>query len=129
MQTCVRLEEATILHADAFFAAVEQRDEPRAFGVRGAMGGAQARRLCPQAIVVPPRFEAYVAASRELFEIFRHYSPHVEGISLEEAFLDVRGLEAIHGAPREVVGSAGCGAGTDHASAPCGCALAPTPTR
>jgi DNA polymerase IV len=117
--------EAKILHADAdaFFASVEQRDDPRlrgkptivgggvvlaasyearAYGVRGAMGGAEARRLCPQAIVVSPRFEAYVAASRELFEIFRQMAPDVEGISMEEAFLDVRGLDRILGAPREI---------------------------
>jgi DNA polymerase-4 len=117
--------EATILHADAdaFFASVEQRDDPRlrgsptivgggvvlaasyearAHGVRGAMGGAQARRLCPDAIVVRPRFEAYVAASRELFEIFRRMSPSVEGLGLEEAFLDVRGLGAVLGSPREI---------------------------
>ena len=117
--------QATILHADcdAFFASVEQRDDPRlrgrptivgggvvlaasyearAFGVRGAMGGAEARRLCPDAVVVSPRFEAYVAASRELFAIFRRMSPDVEGLGLEEAFLDVRGLERIHGTPREI---------------------------
>ena len=117
--------KATILHADAdaFFASVEQRDDPRllgrptivgggvvlaasyearAFGVRGAMGGREARRLCPDAIVVPPRFEAYVAASRELFEVFRRMSPSVEGLGLEEAFLDVSGLDRILGSPREI---------------------------
>ena len=117
--------EATILHADAdaFFASVEQRDDPRlrgkptivgggvvlaasyearAFGVRGAMGGGEARRLCPQAIVVAPRFGAYVAASRQLFEIFRRMAPSVEGLGLEEAFLDVRGLDRILGSPREI---------------------------
>jgi DNA polymerase-4 len=117
--------KATILHADAdaFFASVEQRDDPslrgkptivgagvvlaasyeaRAFGVRGAMGGAEARRLCPRAIVVAPRFSAYVAASRELFEIFRRMAPSVEGLGLEEAFLDVRGLDGILGSPREI---------------------------
>jgi DNA polymerase-4 len=117
--------EPTILHADAdaFFASVEQRDDPRLrgkpvivgggvvmaasyearrHGVRGAMGGAQARRLCPDAIVVPPRFTAYVEASGELFDLFRDTSPVVEGLSLEEAFLDVRGLERISGAPAEI---------------------------
>jgi DNA polymerase-4 len=115
--------EAGILHADAdaFFASVEQRDDPRLrgrpvavgggvvmaasyearrFGVRGAMGGRQARRLCPGLIVVPPRFQAYVDASRELFRVFDDVSPVVEGLSLEEAFLDVRGLERISGTPR-----------------------------
>jgi DNA polymerase-4 len=117
--------EAAILHADAdaFYASVEQRDDPRlrgrptivgggvvlaasyearAYGVRGAMGGAEARRLCPDAVVVSPRFDAYVKASKQLFEVFRRMSPSVEGISMEEAFLDVRGLEHIHGTPREI---------------------------
>jgi DNA polymerase IV len=118
-------DQATILHADvdAFFASVEQRDDPglrgkpvivgggvvlaasyeaRAHGVRGAMGGAQARRLCPQAIVVPPRFNAYVEASRAVFEVFEDTAPLVEGISLEEAFMDVRGLERISGSPEQI---------------------------
>jgi DNA polymerase-4 len=117
--------EAEILHADldAFFASVEQRDDPRlrarpvivgggvvlaasyearAYGVRSAMGGAQARRLCPQAIVVRPRFAAYVEASRAVFEIFEHASPLVERISIDEAFLDVRGLGRICGTPHEI---------------------------
>jgi DNA polymerase-4 len=118
-------ESTPILHADAdaFFASVEQRDDPRlrgrpvivgggvvlaasyearAFGVRGAMGGAQARRLCPHATVVAPRFAAYVEASQALFEVFEDMSPLVEGLSLEEAFLDVRGLRRISGAPAEI---------------------------
>jgi DNA polymerase-4 len=117
--------EAGILHADAdaFFASVEQRDDPRLrgrpvavgggvvmaasyearrYGVRGAMGGRRARRLCPHLIVVPPRFKAYVAASKELFRVFEDAAPVVEGLSLEEAFLDVRGLERISGTPREI---------------------------
>jgi DNA polymerase-4 len=117
--------EATILHADvdAFFASVEQRDEPslrgrptivgpgvvmaasyeaRAYGVRGGMGAARARRLCPQAAVVAPRFSAYVAASRAVFEVFQRTAPLVEGLSMEEAFLDVRGLEMISGSPVEI---------------------------
>jgi DNA polymerase IV len=117
--------EATILHADAdaFFASVEQRDDPRlrgkpvivgpgvvmaasyearAYGVRGAMGAGQARRLCPQAIVVKPRFAAYLEASRALFEVFQQAAPQVEGLSLEEAFLDVRGLDRISGSPTEI---------------------------
>ncbi len=116
---------AGILHADAdaFFASVEQRDDPRlrgrpvivgsgvvmaasyearAFGIRGAMGGARARRLCPHAVVVQPRFGAYVEASRALFDVFEDFAPVVEGLSLEEAFLDVRGLERISGAPLEI---------------------------
>ncbi|HUO45732.1 MAG TPA: DNA polymerase IV, partial [Acidimicrobiia bacterium] len=107
--------EASILHADldAFFASVEQRDNPRLlgrpvivghgvvlaasyearpFGVKGAMGGSIARRLCPQAIVVEPRFDAYVEASKAVFKIFEETSPIVEGISIDEAFIDVGGL-------------------------------------
>ena len=76
--------------------------EARRLGVRGAMGGRRARRLCPGLIVVPPRFQAYVDASRELFRVFEDFSPVVEGLSLEEAFLDVRGLERISGTPREI---------------------------
>jgi DNA polymerase-4 len=116
---------ARILHADldAFFASVEQRDDPRlrgrpvivgggvvlaasyeakAFGIRTAMGGVQARRLCPQAVVVPPRFHAYVDASRAVFRVFDDTSPLVEGLSIDEAFLDVRGLERIAGTPTEI---------------------------
>jgi DNA polymerase-4 len=117
--------EATILHADAdsFFASVEQRDEPRlrgkpvivgggvvlaasyeakAFGVRTAMGGRQARRLCPDAIVVPPRMEAYTEASKALYELFEDTTPAVEGLSIDEAFLDVRGMERIAGTPLQI---------------------------
>jgi len=116
---------ASILHADAdaFFASVEQRDDPslrgrptivgagvvmaasyeaRAFGIHGGMSGGRARRLCPHAAVVPPRFAAYTEASRALFEIFEETAPLVEGMSLEEAFLDVRGLERISGTPRRI---------------------------
>ena len=115
----------SILHADAdaFFASVEQRDDPalrgrptivgagvvmaasyeaRAYGIHGGMGGGRARRLCPNAIVVPPRFSAYTEASRALFEIFEETAPLVEGMSMEEAFLDVRGLERISGTPRRI---------------------------
>ncbi|MFN2561375.1 MAG: DNA polymerase IV [Jatrophihabitans sp.] len=114
-----------ILHADldSFYASVEQRDQPRlrgrpvivgggvvlaasyeakAFGVRSAMGGRKARELCPQAIVVPPRFDAYVAASKAVFAIFEDTTPLVEGISIDEAFLDVGGLTHISGSPVEI---------------------------
>ena len=107
---------ASILHADldAFFASVEQRDDPRlrgrpvivgggvvlaasyeakAFGVRTAMGGAHARRLCPHAVVVPPRMSAYSEASKAVFRVFEDAAPVVEGLSIDEAFLDVRGME------------------------------------
>jgi DNA polymerase-4 len=119
---------ATILHADAdsFFASVEQRDDPRlrgrpvivgggvvlaasyeakAHGVRTAMGGRQALRLCPDAVVVPPRMTAYVEASKALYAVFEDTSPVVEGLSIDEAFLDVRGLERIAGSPVEIAAS------------------------
>src|SRR6266849_2250490 len=115
----------TILHADldAFYASVEQRDNPalrgrpvlvgggvvlaasyeaRAHGVYSPMGLTQARRLCPQAIVVEPRFSAYSEASKAVFEVFEHTTPLVEGLSIDEAFLDVRGMELIAGTPTEM---------------------------
>ena len=117
--------EATILHADldAFYASVEQRDNPRlrgrpvivgggvvlaasyeakALGVRTAMGGRQARRLCPHAIVVRPRMAAYTDASRAVFAVFEDTSPLVEGLSIDEAFLDVSGMRRIAGEPVEI---------------------------
>lgn len=120
-----RAGEASILHADldAFYASVEQRDDPslrgrpvivgggvvlaasyeaKAFGVRTASGGRQALQLCPQAIVVPPRFDAYVEASKAVFDVFRNTTPLVEGISIDEAFLDVGGLRRIAGSPVDI---------------------------
>ncbi|WP_372984908.1 DNA polymerase IV [Microbacterium sp.] len=117
--------EATVLHADldAFYASVEQRDAPalrgrpvivgggvvlaasyeaKARGVRTAMGGRQALELCPDAVVVPPRMEAYSAASKDVFAIFRDTTPLVEGLSIDEAFLEVGGLRRIVGTPEEV---------------------------
>ena len=117
--------EATILHADldAFYASVEQRDDARlrarpvivgagvvlaasyeakAYGVRTAMGGAQARRLCPLAVVVEPRMAAYAEASRAVFEVFEQTTPLVEGLSIDEAFLDVGGLRRISGPPTDI---------------------------
>lgn len=117
--------EATVLHADldAFYASVEQRDAPalrgrpvivgggvvlaasyeaKARGVRTAMGGRQARELCPDAVVVPPRMEAYSRASAEVFTIFRDTTPLVEGLSIDEAFLEVGGLRRIVGTPEQV---------------------------
>jgi DNA polymerase-4 len=114
-----------ILHADldAFYASVEQRDDPRlrgrpvivgggvvlaasyeakAYGIRTAMGARQARRLCPMAIVVPPRMSAYSEASKAVFEVFRDTTPLVEALSIDEAFLDVGGLRRISGAPKEI---------------------------
>ena len=118
-------EEPGILHADldAFYASVEQRDDPRlrgrpvivgggvvlsssyearARGVRTAMGGGRARRLCPDAIVVPPRMDAYSAASKAVFRVFHDTAPAVEALSIDEAFLDVHGLEHISGSPTQI---------------------------
>ena len=123
--------EGTILHADldAFYASVEQRDdhrlrgrpvivgsgvvlaasyEAKACGVRTAMGGRQARRLCPQAIVVEPRMSAYTQASRAVFEVFKHTTPLVEGLSIDEAFLEVGGLRRISGTPSEIAARLRC---------------------
>ncbi|MHA7984361.1 DNA polymerase IV [Rathayibacter sp. CAU 1779] len=117
--------EATVLHADldAFYASVEQRDAPqlrgrpvivgggvvlaasyeaKARGVRTAMGGRQARELCPDAVVVPPRMEVYSAASKDVFAIFRDTTPLVEGLSIDEAFLEVGGLRRIAGTPEQI---------------------------
>ena len=119
------MSEATILHADldAFYASVEQRDDPRlrgrpvivgagvvlaasyeakARGVHTAMGGARARRLCPDAIVVSPRMSAYSEASKAVYRVFEDTSPVVEGLSIDEAFIDVRGMRRIAGTPTEI---------------------------
>ncbi|HEY2938578.1 MAG TPA: DNA polymerase IV [Gaiellaceae bacterium] len=118
-------DEATILHADvdAFFAAVEQRDDPRllgrpvivgagvvlapsyeakAHGVRTAMSVRRARRLCPRAVVVAPRMSAYLDASKAVYRVFDDTSPRVEALSIDEAFLDVRGVRRLSGTPIEV---------------------------
>ncbi|MEX0621103.1 MAG: DNA polymerase IV [Solirubrobacterales bacterium] len=117
--------EASILHADldAFYASVEQRDDPqlrgrpvivgdgvvlacsyeaKALGVRTAMNGPQARRTCPEAVVVPARMSAYSEASEAVYSIFHETSPLVEGLSIDEAFLDASGLEHISGSPVDV---------------------------
>jgi DNA polymerase-4 len=119
------VDAATILHADldAFYASVEQRDDPRlrgrpvivgggvvlaasyeakAYGIKTAMGGGRARQLCPHAIVVPPRMSAYSAASKAVFEVFKRTTPLVEGLSIDEAFLDVGGLWRISGTPERI---------------------------
>jgi DNA polymerase-4 len=118
-------EEGTILHADldAFYASVEQRDDPRlrgrpvivgggvvlaasyeakAYGVRTAMSGRQARRLCPHVSVVEPRMSAYSEASKAVYRVFEDTTPLVEGLSIDEAFLDVRGMRRIAGTPFEI---------------------------
>ena len=116
---------AAILHADldSFYASVEQRDDPRlrgrpvivgggvvlaasyeakAHGVRTAMSERHARRLCPAVAVVPPRMRAYADASKAVFDVFRNTAPVVEGLSIDEAFLDVRGMSRIAGTPRDI---------------------------
>jgi DNA polymerase IV len=117
--------EATILHADldAFFAAVEQRDHPelrgrpvlvgggvvlapsyeaKARGVHTAMGVRRALALCPNAIVVRPRMSAYSEASKAVYRVFDDTTPLVEGLSIDEAFLDVRGMRRLAGSPTEI---------------------------
>jgi DNA polymerase IV len=117
--------EGTILHADAdsFYASVEQRDDPslrgrpvivgggvvlaasyeaKAYGVRTPMGHTQALRLCPDAIVVPPRMEAYSEASEAMFAVFHDTTAFVEGLSIDEAFLEVGGLGRISGTPTQI---------------------------
>lgn len=116
---------ASILHADldSFYASVAQRDSPwlrgrpvavgggvilaasyeaKRRGVRTPMGGRAARDLCPGLIVVPPDFEAYQKASNAVFEIFRRTTPVVQGVSIDEAFLDVGGLHRIDASPVEI---------------------------
>src|SRR5438067_11393547 len=66
------------------------------------MGGAQARRLCPQAVVVEPRMSAYADASKAVFDVFEDTTPLVEGLSIDEAFLDVGGLRRVSGTPTEI---------------------------
>jgi DNA polymerase IV len=118
-------KEATILHADvdSFFAAVEQRDDPqlrgrpvivgawvvlaasyeaKAHGVRTAMSVTRARHLCPGATVVEPRMSAYAEASKAVYRVFDDTTPLVEGMSIDEAFLDVRGLGRLSGNPTEI---------------------------
>jgi DNA polymerase-4 len=117
--------DATILHADldSFYASVEQRDDPKlrgrpvivgagvvlaasyeakAYGIRTAMGGRLARRMCPHAVVVPPRMSAYSDASKAVFEVFDDTTPIVEALSIDEAFLQVGGLRRIAGEPVEI---------------------------
>jgi DNA polymerase-4 len=119
------LDEGPILHADldAFYASVEQRDDPslrgrpvlvgpgivlaasyeaKAYGVRTAMGVSMAQRMCPGAVVVPARMQAYSDASKAVFEVFDDTTPLVEGLSIDEAFLDVGGLRRVSGTPTQI---------------------------
>src|SRR5436309_405435 len=117
--------DANILHADldSFYASVEPRDdrrlrgrpvivgagvvlaasyEAKACGVRTAMSGRHARRLCPEAVVVEPRMSAYAEASKAVYRVFEDTTPLVEGLSIDEAFLDVRGMRRLAGTPVEI---------------------------
>jgi DNA polymerase IV len=118
-----------VAHADmdAFYAAVEQLDDPalrgrpvlvgpasdrgvvltasyeaRPYGVGSAMPMARARRLCPNALIIPPRFDRYQAISRAIMGVFSSFSPEVEALSLDEAFLDMTGSEQLFGDPRTI---------------------------
>src|SRR5262249_35972126 len=118
-------DDPTILHADvdSFFASVEQRDdahlrgqpvivgawvvlaasyEAKACGVQTAMSVSRARRLCPGAVVVEPRMSAYAEASKAMYRVFDDTSPLVEGLSIREAFLDVRCVRRLSGTPSEI---------------------------
>jgi DNA polymerase-4 len=122
-------EPRTIIHLDldAFYASVEQLDDPalrgrpvivggpsnrgvvcaasyeaRRFGVRSAMPTARARKLCPDGVFLPPRFDRYGELSGRVFDIYRRYTPLVEPLSLDEAFLDVTASRALHGGGRDI---------------------------
>lgn len=124
------MEKRAILHVDmdAFFAAIEQRDNPelrgkpvivgagphergvvstcsyeaRTFGVRSAMASREAFTRCPHGIFVTPRMRAYSAVSKEVFSIFNRFTPLVEPVSVDEAFLDVSGVQKLFGSPEEI---------------------------
>src|SRR3990170_2253873 len=118
-----------VAHADmdAFYAAIEQLDDPtlrgrpllvgppsargvvltasyeaRPYGVGSAMPMAQARRMCPDAVIVPPRFDRYQEVSTTIMGVFANFSPDVEALSLDEAFLDMTGSEQLFGDPESI---------------------------
>jgi len=122
--------ERYILHMDmdAFYAAIEQHDHPelkglpvlvggsardrgvvstasyeaRRFGCRSAMPMATAVKLCPQAVVLPGRMDRYAEVSRQVFEILEHFTPQIEPLSIDEAFLDVTGCRKLFGPPEHI---------------------------
>ena len=123
------MPERVIFHVDmdAFYASVEQRDHPelrgkpvivggtgrrgvvstcsyeaRVFGVHSAMPGYKAKQLCPQGIFVSPRMSVYIEVSKSLMQIFDDFSPHVEPLSLDEAFLDMSGTQKLLGHKKDV---------------------------
>lgn len=125
------MDKLHVIHADmdAFFAAVEQRENPelkgkaviiggvnlsnrgvvstasykaREYGVHSAMPVAQARKLCPNGIYLPARHDLYQEVSREVLSILKKYTPLVEKISIDEAFLDIKGCERLYGSPLEI---------------------------
>ena len=127
--TIVQRETASILHVDmdSFFVSVELLDLPhlhglptavahdtersvissasyeaRRFGVRSAMPVVRAKQLCPALVLLPPHFEKYRKASREVLDIFREFTPLVEPLSIDEAFLDVAGATKLFGEPRQI---------------------------
>src|SRR6185369_14840083 len=121
--------DTPILHVDldAFFAAVEQLDDPRLrgkpvvvgglghrgvvstasyearpYGVHSAMPMSRARKLCPHALIVPPRFDRYTELSEQVMKVFGNFSPEVEALSLDEAFLNMSGSEHLFGNPTSI---------------------------
>ena len=144
------LDRLTIAHidCDAFYAAVEKRDDPslrdkpvivgggrrgvvstccyvaRLYGVRSAMPMFKALRACPQAVVIKPRMAKYAAVAREVREMMRSLTPLVEPVSLDEAYLDLSGTERLmHGSAALTLARRACGSGNQRSSAsvsPCG---------
>ena len=121
--------QRTILHADmdAFYASIEQRERPelrgkpvivggaqargvvsaasyeaRKFGVRSAMPGFEAKRLCPDGVFLPPNMELYVSVSADVHRVFEQFTPEIEPLALDEAFLDVTGSLGLFGEPNEL---------------------------